>query len=94
MDWVKDTCAVTNMVFDRPTNLFAWVTKDGRAYAVKRPIVSYFDDCKTNYQLNEYKKGQKYWNGWIFHDNPNDRAVQVCINGRFSLLAVACERCM
>jgi RAB6A-GEF complex partner protein 1 len=39
MDWMKDTCAVTDMVFDRPTNLFAWVTKDGRAYAVKKPTV-------------------------------------------------------
>jgi hypothetical protein len=41
MDWIKDACAVTNMVFDRPTNLFVWVTKDGKAYAVKKPVVLY-----------------------------------------------------
>ena len=39
MSWLKDRGPVTQMVFDKPTNLFAWVTKDGKAYAVRKPAV-------------------------------------------------------
>ena len=42
MDWITDKSAVTHMVYDKPTSLFAWVTKDGKAYAVRKPAVSVF----------------------------------------------------
>ena len=40
ISWLKDKGPVTHMVFDKPTNLFAWITKEGRAYAVRKPAVS------------------------------------------------------
>src|SRR5271170_8049617 len=40
LDWIKDKGPVTHMVFDKPTSLFAWVTKDGKVYAVRKPGVS------------------------------------------------------
>jgi RAB6A-GEF complex partner protein 1 len=42
MDWIKEKSPVTHMVFDKPTSLFAWVTKDGKAYAVKKPVMLSF----------------------------------------------------
>jgi RAB6A-GEF complex partner protein 1 len=41
MDWMKDKGPVRHMVFDKPTSLFAWVTKEGKAYAVRKPGVSF-----------------------------------------------------
>jgi hypothetical protein len=40
MDWMKDKGPVKHMVFDKPTSLFAWVTKEGKAYAVRKPGVT------------------------------------------------------
>ena len=40
MSWLKDKGPVTQMIFDKPTNLFAWITKEGKAYAVRKPAVS------------------------------------------------------
>jgi len=39
MDWMKDKGPVRQMVFDKPTSLFAWVTNEGKAYAVRKPGV-------------------------------------------------------
>jgi len=39
MSWIQGEGPVTQMVFDKSTNLFAWVTKDGKAYAVRKPAV-------------------------------------------------------
>src|SRR5271170_8031720 len=41
MDWMKDKGPVKHMVFDKPTSLFAWVTKEGKAYAVRKPGVPF-----------------------------------------------------
>jgi hypothetical protein len=46
MDWIKEKSPVVKMVFDKPTNLFAWVTKDGRAYAVRKPSVFSYSQQK------------------------------------------------
>jgi hypothetical protein len=39
MDWMKEHNPVTQMVFDKSSNLFAWVTKEGNAYVVQKPGV-------------------------------------------------------
>jgi len=39
MDWMKDKGPIRHMVFDKPTSLFAWVTKEGKAYTVRKPGV-------------------------------------------------------
>ena len=39
MSWLKDKGPVTQMVFDKPTSLFAWITKEGKAYAIRKPAV-------------------------------------------------------
>ena len=39
MDWINETQPVVQMAFDKPTSLFTWVTKDGKAYAVRKPMV-------------------------------------------------------
>jgi hypothetical protein len=48
MDWIKDKSTVIHMVFDKPTSLFAWVTKDGKAYAVRKPSVRAFHSLHTD----------------------------------------------
>lgn len=83
MSWIKEKSPVVQMVFDKPTSLFAWITRDGKAYAVRRP--------PAQQHQTELKKGQKLWKGWLFHDKPEDKAICGCINARFSLIAVACE---
>jgi RAB6A-GEF complex partner protein 1 len=42
MDWIKDKGPIAQMVFDRPTGLFAWVTKGGKAYVIRKPGVLTF----------------------------------------------------
>jgi len=39
MDWISCKGPVVHMVYDKPTNLLAWVTKDGSAYSVRKPEV-------------------------------------------------------
>jgi len=37
--WLKTKSAIAHMSFDRPTNLFVWVSQDGKAYVVRKPEV-------------------------------------------------------
>ena len=37
--WLKSKAPITQMVFDKPTNLLVWVSEDGKAYVVRRPEV-------------------------------------------------------
>ncbi|KAF8469105.1 RIC1-domain-containing protein [Kalaharituber pfeilii] len=68
----------TEMVYDRPMNLSTWVTSDGRAYAVQK-----VNELENDGSTNMFK-------GYCFHipASPEENAVKVAINARFSLVAV------
>jgi len=57
MDWMKDKGPVRHMVFDKPTSLFAWVTKEGKAYAVRKPGVTSQSIGTTNNVANRIQEG-------------------------------------
>jgi hypothetical protein len=57
MDWIQSKSVVVHMVFDKPTNLFAWVTKDGKAYAVRKPVVTFFHSAMANAMTGWIQKG-------------------------------------
>ncbi|EME88251.1 uncharacterized protein MYCFIDRAFT_213218 [Pseudocercospora fijiensis CIRAD86] len=80
MEWIGKKVAVTDIVHDRPMNLFTWITNDGAAYAVQR--------CITTGADAEGPKG--LFQGFCFRDAEgiNEAAVKVAINARFSLIAV------
>ena len=80
MDWLVPKASLTDMVYDRPMNLFAWIMEDGRAYAVQRQSPKDFGDSKAQFE------------GHLFHDpgaGVSD-AVTACINSRFSTIALGC----
>ncbi|KAI9722813.1 MAG: hypothetical protein M1828_004509 [Chrysothrix sp. TS-e1954] len=83
MQWLGSKDPLKDMVFDRPMNLFTWVTSDGRAFAVQRQTSSQKDamDAKTLFQ------GHRFHNPTI----DTERATKTAINSKFSLIAVACE---
>lgn len=68
------------MSYDRPMNLFCWITSDGRAYAVQKVARV---DADGN---------MKSFRGYCFHTptTPGERAVTACIDARFSIIAVGC----
>lgn len=70
------------MVYDRPMNLSTWVTGDGRAYAVQRLHIS------------ESESASRTFKGYCFHvpADPDQEAVKVSVNARFSMIAVACAK--
>ncbi|KAI1944670.1 WD40 repeat protein [Ophidiomyces ophidiicola] len=80
--WFSKTTAVLDMVYDRAMNLLLWITSDGQVYAVQHSIEDPQDGGSPKYIF----KGHK------FHDprNSYQRAEQVAVNARFSLLAVSC----
>ena len=84
MAWMSDEAKITDMVHDRPMNLFTWVTDDGKAYAVQRiPGTSASANLKRSVSM---------FKGYCFH-SPNiesEYAVKAAINARFSLVAVGC----
>jgi hypothetical protein len=57
MDWMKDKGPVRHMVFDKATSLFAWVTQEGKAYAVRKPGVrsSFFNSTHMHSKTNSTK---------------------------------------
>ncbi|MBE7180769.1 MAG: hypothetical protein INR71_06100 [Terriglobus roseus] len=84
MEWVKPSCSITEMIHDRPMNLSAWVTSDGRVYAVQRARQVASPDQNVR---------PKMFEGYCFHDPDAEgqKAVKVAINARFSLIAVGCS---
>lgn len=82
MSWISKKSTIVEMVYDRAMNLLLWITNDGRTYAVQ-------------YGMDEsHGSGSPrlFFKGHTFHTPENDsqRALQVAINARFSLLAVSC----
>ena len=80
-DWLQKKANVAEMIHDRPMNLSAWITSDGRAYAVQR--ISRRKDSDEPPRL---------FKGFCFHDprTPQLYATKAAINARFSLIAVGC----
>lgn len=82
MDWLSDDSVLEELVYDRPMNLFTFVTIDGHAYAVQR----------TQTTGRETERQEHIFKGHRFH-SPNkydEFALKASINSRFSLIAVAC----
>lgn len=83
MTWLEGKKTLADVVYDRPMNLFAFVSEGGRAYAVQRISDSSRDGNHPN----------ALFDGHLFHE-PNGKhelAVRAAINSRFSLIALACE---
>lgn len=98
MAWLPKKSTVVDMIYDRPMNLSAWITSDGKAFAVQRLIES--QDAKRT-ELSDVtspKKSSsaaKLFRGYCFH-NPTTEgqyASKVAINARFSLIAIARADC-
>jgi RAB6A-GEF complex partner protein 1 len=70
MDWMKDKGPVRHMVFDKPTSLFAWVTKEGKAYAVRKPGVhSHFLKSAYMHSKTNSRRAAGYGKGGYFMIN-------------------------
>jgi hypothetical protein len=84
MAWLDKNVSVGDMIHDRPMNLSAWVTQDGKAYAVQRLPPNTLHDGKSHPRL---------FRGHAFHtpEKGEEFGVKAAINARFSLLAVGCE---
>lgn len=48
MAWLDKNASVVDMIHDRPMNLSAWVTRDGKAYAVQRLLRT---RCRTESRI-------------------------------------------
>lgn len=83
MPWMAKDVSVTDMVFDRPMNIFTWITSDGRAYAVQRTKPRRKSDGSL---------GQRSFQGYCFHvpKSEGTKAIKATINARFSLITVGC----
>ncbi|EAS27670.3 uncharacterized protein CIMG_10275 [Coccidioides immitis RS] len=80
--WLSKKTAVVDMVYDRAMNLLLWITSEGQAYAVQHSV----EESQDGNPPKSIFKGHR------FHTPENDgqKAVQVAVNARFSLLAVSC----
>ncbi len=97
MAWMPKKTSVLDMIYDRPMNLSAWITSDGKAFAVQR-VVESREAMKVEPEDGSPKKSasaMKLFRGYCFHDPIGaDRfATKVAINARFSLIAVARADC-
>ncbi|KAL5462455.1 hypothetical protein PMIN06_001603 [Paraphaeosphaeria minitans] len=84
MPWLDKNVAVGDMIHDRPMNLSAWITRDGKAYAVQRLPPNTLQDGKSH---------PKLFRGYAFHspEKREEHGAKAAINARFSLLAIGCE---
>ncbi|CAI4213676.1 unnamed protein product [Parascedosporium putredinis] len=86
MHWLDKKTSIVKMTYDRPMGLMAWVTADGRAYAVQR----YSNRATSN---SDEPEAKRLFKGHCFYEpeNPSRGALRAIINARFSLIAVGCE---
>ncbi|KAL1958583.1 hypothetical protein VTO42DRAFT_4180 [Malbranchea cinnamomea] len=80
--WITKKTGIVDMVHDRAMNLLLWVASEGEVYAVQHLV--------TDGQSPGQSKTM--FNGHRFHTPANNgqKAVQVAVNARFSLIAVGC----
>lgn len=83
MEWLEGNRTLSDVVHDKPMNVFAFVSAGGRAYAVQRITDS----------SRHGKNPDALFDGHIFHIPKGDRdiAVKSAINSRFSLIALGCK---
>ncbi|GAP92407.1 putative duf1339 domain protein [Rosellinia necatrix] len=83
MGWLDKKASIEQMTHDRPMNLSAWVTNDGKSYAVQRLPPA---------QPTSEADPKKLFKGYCFHtpQSPDHHAVRAVVNARFSLIAVGC----
>jgi len=82
MLWMSEKVPVIDMSYDRPMNLYTWITDDGKVYAVQRLLGANADPSNP----------KSLFKGFCFHlpSNESEHATKAAINARFSLVAVAC----
>ncbi|PGH27383.1 hypothetical protein AJ80_00861 [Polytolypa hystricis UAMH7299] len=82
ISWFSKQSSVVEMVYDRAMNLLLWISNEGQAYAVQH----------VRGELNQSREQKPLFKGHRFHtpENEGQKAVQVAVNARFSLLAVSC----
>lgn len=84
MPWISKKTNIIDMVHDRAMSLSAWITSDGKAYAVQR-----LPPTPPNSEAT-----QRLFRGYGFHNpaNEDEYAVKAAINARFSLIAIGCGK--
>ena len=95
MAWMPKKVSVVDMIYDRPMNLSAWITSDGKAFAVQRYVESRDAPKTDGLDTSPKKSALKLFKGYCFHEPhaTGGFATKVAINARFSLLAVARADC-
>ena len=96
MAWVPKKTTVVDMICDRPMNLSAWITSDGKAYAVQRAAETSGPVSSENADESaSSSSSSKLFRGYCFHNPGGEKqfATKVAINARFSLIAVARADC-
>lgn len=80
MSWLFHKSQVLGMVYDKPMNVFIWITSDGKAHAVQKSLAV----------ASESGVPQGLFRGYSFHhpESENDKATCTAVNARFSLIAV------
>lgn len=83
MRWLDGNHSLSELIYDKPMNLFTFVSGNGRAYAVQRLAG----------KSKEGRDQDALFDGHIFHipKGDGDVAVRAAINSRFSLIAIGCE---
>ncbi len=82
MQWLDGKTTLTDIVYDRPMNLYTWVMTSGQAYTVQRLAGT----------LKDTNDPQALFRGYEFH-NPRTQdecAIKAAINSKFSLVALGC----
>lgn len=81
MEWMSRKASIVDMIYDRPMNLYTWITSDGKAFAVQRLL-----------KPKDLSTPTKLFKGYCFHTphQQGDHAVKAAINARFSLIALGC----
>jgi hypothetical protein len=93
MTWLGKKTTVVDMIYDRPMNISAWITEDGRAFAVQRVQetqgIQHAEESKVN--GSPKKQSTKLFRGYCFHEpaKSSGYATRAAINARFSLIAIA-----
>lgn len=83
MPWLEGQKTLTDVIYDKPMNLFTFVSQGGRAYAVQR----------LSEGSRVGKNTDALFDGHVFHTPREDQdvAVKAAINSRFSLIALGCR---
>lgn len=81
MDWLEDKYPPVDIVYDRPMNLFTFITSSGAAYAVQKSA-----NGKERDRVKGLFKGHKFHHT----SKPEEAAVKSATNSRFSIIAVGC----